>query len=329
MISTKHYTFFTWFYLSGLLLSVAALTGVSLYRQYLPALLAALLSAWLLSLFLRQIRFPIRQVNYFLSALHNRDLMMRFSQTRDPLLRQMNNDMNRIISLYWKEQNEIDTKKLYYERLLRIITHEIRNTITPIVSLSADMLTNQENYSMEKRHEEMEIIHEQTRNIIQFLNSYHQLTHLPQPVYNNIDVYSFLKKLLNLLDKERGRIVIHSSVAEQMGVNADANLITLVIINLMRNAIQALREQPDPQIEIVASKPGKQAVISITDNGPGIPEKLIESVFLPFFSTKKEGSGIGLCLSRQIMRLHNGDLTVSSIPYKRTTFSLVFPDNLF
>lgn len=325
MASSKRFTLHTLLAVASLL-AVTSLLAIMLWqRMWMESIPVWVAWVWCLLLCWRQVRFPLLQMSYFLGALNNKDLMIRFPKTRDPLVGQMYVDMNRIISLYWADQHEVDTRKLYYERLLRIITHEIRNTITPIVSLSADLLEHEADYPYEKRHEEMEIIHQQTQYIIQFLESYHQLTHVPQPVCTQVAVKPLLQRLLSLLERETEGVSVKVSVAENMTIKADGNLITLVLLNLLRNSLQALKEQPDGIIEIIASNPDRQPVISIQDNGPGIPPKLIESIFLPFFTTKKEGSGIGLCLSRQIMRLHDGDLTVVSQPGKITTFSLIFP----
>src|SRR5574344_1904975 len=229
-------------------------------------------------------------------------------------------------SLYHDNQTDLETHKLYYERILRIITHEIRNTITPINSLSANMLQNMEkgtNMGETAMEENISVIHSQTENIIQFLNQYHQLTHLPTPARQQIQAGQLIQKIMLLLGNEPNVKFIKIIVSEQMTINADPGLLTLALINVVRNAPQTIDGIEHGKIEITVSSPNGQPFITVTDNGPGITPDRIEDIFMPFYSTKQHGSGIGLCLSRQIMRLHGGDLTVSSIPNQRTTFSFV------
>ncbi len=105
----------------------------------------------------------------------------------------------------------------------------------------------------------------------------------------------------------------------------DQNLITLALINLIRNALQATINNPSPQITVEAGTEAGSPFIQVTDNGEGIPQDRLEDVFTPFYSTKKEGSGIGLPLSRRIMKLHGGEITVKSVQEKKTVFRMIFP----
>jgi signal transduction histidine kinase len=276
----------------------------------------------------KQINLPYVQISNFLAALVNRDFTIHFPTfVNDRRLNQMYRNMNRIITLYHDNQTDVETHKLYYERILRIITHEIRNTIAPINSLSANMLQNiEKGKSMEGTvvYENISVIHSQTDNIIQFLNQYHQLTHLPTPARQPIHAGQLIQKIMLLLGNEPNVNLIKIIVSEQMTINADPGLLTLALINVVRNALQAVNGINHGNIEIVVSSPNGQPFITVTDNGSGITPDRMEDIFMPFYSTKQHGSGIGLCLSRQIMRLHGGDLIVSSIPNQRTTFSFVF-----
>lgn len=310
--------------ISSVLLGMMIVLGVKvLYLFFTILLIIALLS----SLY-KQINLPYVQISNFLAALVNRDFTIHFpTSVNDRRLNQMYRDMNRIITLYHDNQTDVETHKLYYERILRIITHEIRNTITPINSLSANMLQNMQNgMNMGETviGENISVIHSQTDNIIQFLNQYHQLTHLPTPARQQIQAGLLIQKIMLLLGNEPNVKLIKIIVSEQMTINADPGLLTLALINVVRNALQTIDGIEHGNIEITVSSPNGQPFITVTDNGPGITPDRIEDIFMPFYSTKQHGSGIGLCLSRQIMRLHGGDLTVSSIPNQRTTFSFVF-----
>ncbi len=310
--------------ISSVLLGMMVVLGVkTLYIFFIIVVIVALL----FSLY-KQINLPYVQISNFLAALVNRDFTIHFpTSINDRQLNQMYRDMNRIITLYHDNQTDLETHKLYYERILRIITHEIRNTITPINSLSANMLQNMKkgmNMGETAMEENISVIHSQTDNIIQFLNQYHQLTHLPTPVRQQIYAGQLIQKIMLLLGNEPNVKFIKIIVSEQMTINADPGLLTLALINVVRNALQTIDGIEHGKIEITVSSPNGQPFITVTDNGPGITPDRIEDIFMPFYSTKQHGSGIGLCLSRQIMRLHGGDLTVSSIPNQRTTFSFVF-----
>lgn len=310
--------------ISSVLLGMMVVLGVNtLYIFFVIVVIVALL----FSLY-KQINLPYVQISNFLAALVNRDFTIHFTTSvNDRQLNQMYRDMNRIITLSHDIQTDLETHKLYYERILRIITHEIRNTITPINSLSANMLQNMEkgtNMGETAMEENISVIHSQTDNIIQFLNQYHQLTHLPTPARQQIQAGQLIQKIMLLLGNEPNVKFIKIIVSEQMTINADPGLLTLALINVVRNALQTIDGIEHGKIEITVSSPNGQPFITVTDNGPGITPDRIEDIFMPFYSTKQHGSGIGLCLSRQIMRLHGGDLTVSSIPNQRTTFSFVF-----
>lgn len=320
---SKRYTFQWIIAIIALLFTTALLTYMIIHQMdiYLIVLVSLLLVALLIVLY-SLINFPLRQIAYFLGAIKNKDLMVRFPQSKDPLLAQLNHDMNRILKIYWSNRNEVETRKLYYDRILSIMTHELRNTITPIVSLTDDVVKHPNLYESARTQEVLTIVNEQANNISRFLQAYHQLTHLPQPVLEKVEVHKLFEKLINLMKAERGSDRIRYNIAENMFVIADANLLMLALINIVRNALQAIDRTENGMIDIKASRPDGKPFITITDNGPGIQPNQLETIFLPFFSTKQGGSGIGLSLSKQIMLLHGGDLTVSSKPGVYTTFSL-------
>ena len=293
------------------------------YRLMVTAVLlmvAAVVWLW------HTLRYPLRQVSHFLRALRGRDLMMRFPTSRDPLIGQACNDMNEILQLYWDETNELERSKRYYDRMLRVMTHELRNTVAPIVSLTDDVLSHPDMYDKERTHECLTIINEQAEGINTFLTSYHQLTNVPEPKCQHIVVSELFAKLGRLLRNEKGHCRLELNAPTGMRLYADPHLLTLTLINLVRNAAQSLEGCKDAQIEVRATTSEGKAYITVTDNGPGIPQNRIEHIFEPFYSTKKSGSGIGLALAQQIMMAHGGSITVSSQPDKRTTFTLEFSD---
>ena len=245
------------------------------------------------------------------------------------LIRWMNG-INRKIATFFQSVRNGDTalrypnktKRLYYESILRVLTHEIRNSITPIRSLSADLLKYSDTYTPEQLREGLEVIHGQAQNLSAFLDSYHRLTHLPEPERTEVSIIFLFRKMERLLCAEPGSDRICFSSAEALTVRVDQNLIVLALINLIRNALQAIEGQADGIVSVEALKTDGRVYITITDNGPGISPELLSAIFTPFFSTKSGGSGIGLSISHRIMRLHGGDLTVDSLPGVRTEFRM-------
>ena len=274
---------------------------------------------------IKLLRYPITQTEMMARAIKNNDLMMHIPETDDLLLSQASTDMNRILNSYRKDQNELETRKNYYERILRVMTHELRNTVTPIVSLTDFMVENPDAQTAEERQEAIGIINSQAHNVCTFLESYRQLTVLAQPSMADIPVSRIFSHLKTLISAEPGADRVHFETAGDVVIHADSSLMSLALINIIRNAIQATDEVEDGQINVMASAPGGKPCITVTNNGPEIPENRIEDIFLPFYSTKKRGSGsgIGLALSRQIMQLHEGTLTCSS-HYPYTTFTFQF-----
>ena len=268
----------------------------------------------------KQVNFVPNQVNYFLQSLQCHDYMIHFPSTKDEALGAMYDNMNLIIAKYRDSLLDIEYKEQYYNRLLRIMTHELRNSITPVITLSSDMLKRPENYTPDRLHKGMEVIHGQCANVKTFLDSYHELTHLPAPSKTVIEMdrfFGYLKELQN-------HPSVHFSWGKGMTLVADEALVTLVLTNLIKNAREATEGMQDAHIEVIATDSGGSPYIQVTDNGPGIPEEIREEIFLPFYTTKQEGTGIGLCLSRQIMRLHGGDLKLSLHNGQGATFLMMF-----
>lgn len=270
--------------------------------------------------------FLPEQVKYFLGCLHNKDTMSHFPETRDSDLCHMYEDMNRIMQKYGQSQMEIETKRMYYDRILRIMTHELRNSITPIISLSDDML--QREYSPEDSREAIEVINEQCSSIKTFLDGYYELTHLPKPKLKEVDARALLQTIERLYP-EQG---ISIQCAQGLKLRCDEGQIKQVLINLVKNALEAvgrdllsdLMKNNIPSVTIMASMPDGHPRITVSDQGPGIPADKHDEIFLPFYTSKEGGSGIGLALSRQIMNLHKGSLTCSSNEVGGAMFILQF-----
>lgn len=266
------------------------------------------------------ISFLIGQMDYFLQSLINHDFMIRFPQTHDSALKRLYANMNRIVAFYRDNLCQIETKQIYQDRILRVMTHELRNSITPIVSLSDDLAKRANSYSSELLQEGLDLINSQCISVKKILDAYHRLTHLPQPKLELVNIRQLFEKQQKLLTFIPKTVHVHFSWGKERELCIDPGLISLVLTNLIKNAVEATSGRSDVNIEIVASSSADQYYITVSDNGPGIPQENLETIFQPFFTTKSDGSGIGLCLSRQIMQLHGGNLTVSS----RLGFGAVF-----
>lgn len=212
-----------------------------------------------------------------------------------------------------------------WRNLIRVLTHEIMNTLTPVTSLAqtaVDMLDDPE--SSEDIRDAIATIGRRSEGMIKFVSRYRELLQVPEPAAEDIGVLEALQNIAILLQPSLEDVQISVDVApESLQIFADRQLIDQVLINLVKNAGDALVETDDARIALSGRLDLSRVLISVTDNGPGIPDDDIDQVFIPFFTTKREGSGIGLSLSRQIMTAHNGDIAVESNS-SGTTFRLVF-----
>ncbi|MDR0538343.1 MAG: PAS domain-containing protein [Tannerellaceae bacterium] len=229
------------------------------------------------------------------------------------------NDINR----------ELDEKELdAWIRLTRVLTHEIMNAVTPIASLSSTLLALDDGDTGEIR-KGLEIIRATGRSLIAFVNSYRRFTHIPTPSPTLFEVAPFIERIkhLSMSQSQYPSIKIQIDIQPpNLILHADENLITQVLLNVVKNAIEAVgNTRSDGHVQIKALCHADDSItIDISDNGPGIPPEISSQIFIPFFSTKEGGSGIGLSISRQIMRLHGGSLTLNGAACE-TTFSLRFP----
>ncbi len=234
-------------------------------------------------------------------------------------------------------KNEMDTKELEsWSKLIRVLTHEIMNTVAPITSLSQTILGYYKNLEQNPPTEKMiantikglEVINERGTGLISFVDTYRKLTRVPPPEKKTVPLKQLLENTITLIsiESENENIDIKSEVnPADLEVSADKKQISQVLINLVKNAVEALKQVEKGIILLNADVNSHGRVqITITDNGPGIPDDLIDKIFIPFYTTKESGSGIGLSLSRQIMLLHGGSLKVVSQPNEKTIFTLEF-----
>jgi nitrogen fixation/metabolism regulation signal transduction histidine kinase len=227
-----------------------------------------------------------------------------------------------------------------WQNLTRVLRHEIMNSITPISSLTStlrevleyDLVKRNGHYELKEEgaedlREGLSTIESRSKGLIKFIDAYREYTSLPQPTIRTVLLKNLIDKVAQFMKPELRRHnidFVHSCASEYLTIQADADMIEQVLINLIKNGIEAVTETPNPRIELAGLYDETGVRIEVADNGPGIIREALESIFVPFYTTKKTGSGIGLSLSRQIMQLHNGTLNVDSEPGVRTVFTLRF-----
>ena len=217
-----------------------------------------------------------------------------------------------------------------WQKLIRVLTHEIMNSVTPISSLSSAIneffdeireqqngLTNIPNEDLDDMLSSLKTIENRSKGLLRFVSTYKQLTRLPKPDFKEVNLIELVNHCYTLLKQNiiKNNITFKKDYPgqNQIIVSIDYDQIEQVIINLLINAIEAVKEQQQPEIniKIISNKTNHHQII-ISDNGKGIDTEELDKIFMPFYTTKKEGSGIGLSLSRQIMRIHKGSIKVNS-----------------
>ena len=222
--------------------------------------------------------------------------------------------------------SELDEKEIdSWIRLTRVLTHEIMNSVTPITSLSDTLLSLSDTHDEEIRSG-LQTISTTGKGLLAFVESYRRFTRIPPPEPSLFYVKAFIDRMVELARHQNTceNITFHTNISPaDLIVYADENLISQVVINLLKNAIQAIGTQAGGKIEISARcNDSEEVLIEIKNNGPAIPPEIADHIFIPFFTTKEGGSGIGLSISRQIMRLSGGSITL--LPGKETKFVLKF-----
>jgi len=240
-------------------------------------------------------------------------------------------------------QPELDDKEMdSWQKLISVLTHEIMNSITPIASLSSTVnsmigqvksdeileLPPSVQETIDDIQNALETINKRSTGLLHFVETYRSLTRLPKPNFSIFKVQSMFDDIERLMKEEMksDNINITFSIQpDKLEMTADMELLEQVMINLIKNSAHALEGKANPKIDVSAKLNERgNIILQVTDNGQGILPDVIDKVFIPFFTTKTKGSGIGLSLSRQILRLHGGTITVHSIPEKETTFTLKF-----
>ncbi len=252
--------------------------------------------------------------------LEQRHKLLSFQNIRDELDRQ-----------------EIDS----WRKMIRVLTHEIMNSVTPIVSLSGlirESLMDESvapstirKLSAAEQNDMMRsvtAIHTRSSGLLDFVQAYRSFARLPAPEPALVEVRALLERVRMLVSNETessGIVVVMACSQQNLTVRIDGRQIEQVLLNLLRNAIEALPETRNPRIELYASRNDQgQVLMQVLDNGPGIPAEHLDNIFVPFFTTKRNGTGVGLSICRQLMYANRGFISVRSTPQSGTAFTLRF-----
>lgn len=321
--------------------------GIVSQRAIILGTIALFIALGLIGALVHYLNSYNRKIQLFLDSIADNESMLYFPEnTGSREQRHLRASFNRIYALMTEHKKSEFERQLHqkeyesWEKLMRVLTHEIMNSITPIVSLSETLLSYFQNKGASKLAQDLtdptigktirglETIKSQGQNLLYFTESYRQFSGLKRPASSLFSLTNLIQHIQTLYQEDllRQHIILSVDLFQpEISIHADKQMLSQVLINLLRNAIQAFTDQPDKKIEIAVSRTKRTLFIKVMDNGPGIPSNLMEDIFIPFFTTKTKGTGIGLSLSRQIIRIHGGELSVTSQPYRETTFTISLP----
>jgi len=232
-------------------------------------------------------------------------------------------------------RNEVEA----WQKLIRVLNHEITNSLSPIHILSTSVFdlfhTGEKLKSLEEIDEEvlqrtilgLKTIIKRTGGLSDFLNTYKSFTKTGEPNFSKVEIYGMLKHIQLLMSDEidLASVDVRLDITpETLEILADEKLLVQTLINLLKNALQAVEGSDKPVIEVKAGQLNDKIFIEVCDNGKGISVEMLDQVFTPFFTTRKNGSGIGLSLARQVMQMHNGSIGINSVEGESTTITLLF-----
>ncbi|MBR6875315.1 MAG: HAMP domain-containing histidine kinase [Bacteroidales bacterium] len=290
---------------------------MQLFQIILLVLTVAALAAVIAAAVIRH--KDIRKVAYMMDALEDGELNFRFQDKN-----KFNRTLNRIRTIFEKQRQAHEQDS--WTKLIRVLTHEIMNTVSPIASLSDAMAKSVD----ENGHSELDIkagletISDSSKNLIGFVQTYRQLSGVAKPVRKALDLRELMDNVIGLNSEfaaSCGATCQYRPEEDDLMIYADEGQISQILINLIKNALQAGAKHID-----VNAKMGKDddVIIQVANDGEPIPVSAQEQIFIPFYTTKKEGSGIGLSISRQIMRNHNGSIDLLRSEEDQTVFQLIF-----
>ena len=268
---------------------------------------------------IRTRRKDIKKVAYMMDALEDGELNFRFQDKN-----KFNRTLNRIRTIFEKQRQAHEQDS--WTKLIRVLTHEIMNTVSPIASLSDALSKSMD----ENGHSELDVkagldtISDSSKNLIKFVETYRELSGVARPLRKAVDLQELMDQVISLNSEYAascGATCVYRPEEADLMIYADEGQISQILINLIKNALQASAKHID-----ISARMGKEddVIIQVANDGAPIPVSAQEQIFVPFYTTKKEGSGIGLSLARQIMRQHNGTIDLLRSDVNQTVFQLIF-----
>ena len=261
-----------------------------------------------------------KKVDFMLDAIEDDELNFRFSESN-----RLNRSLNRLRWIFERQRQRNEQES--WTKLIRVLTHEIMNTVSPIASLSdalskyADLPPQEQEMDVKKG---LETISASSRDLIKFVETYRELSGVSRPIRKAVMLDDLMNKVLRLTDKQcrdAGTECAYEALTKDIMLYIDESQISQVVINLIKNAVQAGSRHVDISTYIDNSG---ETHVRVSDDGAPIPPDVQEQIFVPFFTTKSNGSGIGLSISRQIMNRHGGTISLLASSPSRTTFELLF-----
>lgn len=319
----KRYSFIVIIHIVGIALAAVGIYLLISAGLWFSTLMVGLLLVAISVHLYRLQMIQVRMMRHLAESLRYDDMMLSFrSPYHNRSMEEMVNELSEAMKNFRTrvlERNEMEA----WQKLIRVLTHEIMNSITPIISLSetlSERELSEKNYPVMRQG--MQTIYRRSKGLLEFVENYRRLTRLPAPVRRPVSVCELLQDLQKLFPEE----YIHIEMPEKdRTLQIDRIQIEQVLINLIKNAREACgkRAQPEVTVRMLPSLFG-QCLITVDDNGEGILPEVQDKIFVPFFTTKTSGSGIGLSLCKQIMNRHGGNITVKSVVEKGSCFTLQF-----
>ena len=268
---------------------------------------------------LRTRRKDIKKVAYMMDALEDGELNFRFQDKN-----KFNRTLNRIRTIFEKQRQAHEQDS--WTKLIRVLTHEIMNTVSPIASLSDALSKSMDEVGISELDVKtgLETISDSSQNLIKFVETYRQLSGVARPLRKAVELQELMDQVISLNSEYAtscGAACVYRPEEPDLMIYVDEGQISQILINLIKNALQAGAKQID-----INARMGKddEVIIQVANDGEPIPVSAQEQIFVPFYTTKKEGSGIGLSLARQIMRQHNGSIDLLRSDENQTVFQLIF-----
>ena len=312
-----------------LLLALCIAAAFALVQEYYFTLILVVLAILTLTgmLCFDQSRV-FRRMEQMLARIRHGDMHAAFTGNLKGAEGALNHSMNEALADFQRKYRQAivsETETEAWRKLIQVLAHEMMNSLTPIISLSETVIERtSEGKAGEKEFsimlEAMKTIHRRGRGVVDFVENYRKLARIPDPVMQTFKVVTLFNDVRKLFP---GNSIQFTTQSDHLSLYADYSQMEQVLINLIKNGMEAGNAQKETKVWVKAYRDGENTAIRVTDNGVGIEPEALEKIFIPFYTTKQDGSGIGLSLSRQMIVRHKGLLSVTSEVGKGAEFTIL------